>query len=92
MYCLAIADTRISRFAEGFDENVRCWAIKYCPGATTSWCINLYHPEKNIKLCYDSEGHVTSRTTAAAALMLEEKFEIDSEVCISILLLSRVLT
>ena len=88
----AVADTRISRFAEGIEaENVRCLAIKFCPGASTSWCINMYHPEKNIRLCYNSTGDVTSRTEAAAALMLDEKFEIRPEVCISVLMLSRVL-
>ena len=64
---------------------MRCWAVRYpgCSGASTSWCIHLYHPEKKIELCYDSAGHVTERTDAAAALQLEEKFEISPEVCMS---------
>lgn len=78
------ADTRISRHSERIDINLRCWAIKYCPGASTSWCIHLYHPEKSIELCYNSTGHVTRMTEAAAALMLQEKFEISPEVCIQI--------
>ena len=76
-----IADTRTSRVAETYDENVKCWAIKYCRGASVSWCIHLYHPEKDIALCYNSTGHVIRRTEAAAALRLEEKFQMRPEVC-----------
>ena len=60
--------------------NVKCWSVKYCPG-DTSWCIHVYHPEKDISLCYNSTGDVTRRTEAAAALRLEEKFEAKPEVC-----------
>ena len=76
-----MADTRISRFAEGYDDNVRCWAIRYCPDAPVSWCVHLYHPEKSIELCYNNTGHVTRTTEAAAALMLQEKFQMQPEVC-----------
>lgn len=74
---------RTSRHSDGFDENVRCWAVRYCPGSSlTSWCIHLYHPEKKIELCYNSSGDVTRITEAAAALMLWEKFQIVNEVSV----------
>ena len=74
------AETRLSRYTAGVGANLRCWSLTTCPGAPVSWCIYLYHPEKTIELCYNSTGHVTRETKAAAALRLDEKFQIIPEV------------
>ena len=55
------------------DWNIRCRAR--CPsGGNVIWCVNVYHPVKNIEACF-SEGKMVNATNAALSLNIHKYFE-----------------
>eukprot|EP00731_Ephydatia_muelleri_P021008 Em0013g735a len=58
---------------------LRCYAK--CTNATVldvTWCVHIYHPTDEIRLCLNESG-VVSRTVLAAALNLEAQFDLRKE-------------
>ena len=66
------AGGRFIAIASGF--NIRCRAR--CPsGGTVIWCVNTYHPVKNIEACFSVDGLVNA-TDAALSLNIPNFFEV----------------
>lgn len=66
-----IAERRYAFVAS--DWNVRCRTS--CPsGGNVIWCVNTYHPLKNIEACF-SEGKLVNATDAALNLNIHKFFE-----------------
>jgi hypothetical protein len=56
------------------DWNVRCRASCPSGGGNVIWCVNTYHPMKNIEACF-SEGKLINATDAALSLGIQKFFE-----------------
>ncbi|KAL5470991.1 hypothetical protein EMCRGX_G029061 [Ephydatia muelleri] len=56
------------------EGGARCHSL--CANSTVTWCVHIYHPTEEVKLCLDSTTGVVNESAAAASLGLESIFSI----------------
>lgn len=65
--------------SKGSTVGQKCFSQHDCPGASATWCFNLYHPEKLIELCWDtdsSDNQILNATDTALELGLDRYFTV----------------
>ena len=60
------------------DGGTKC--LDMCANGTVTWCVHLYHPTEDVKLCLDAGGLV-NQTAAAASLALDKVLSVRQVRC-----------
>lgn len=73
LFSLAADSTRQEPGEVNYNTRIRCRAARECSGDTEIvWCINMYHPSKEIEMCWNFSSGEISITDYAKQLGIDE--------------------